>query len=282
METIYTNLLGNVNINICLIADIHFSEKYNIKLFDKIISNIKTHKPNYICVLGDTLDRSDVEDYQYINILYDFFNELSKMSKVIISLGNHDVVIRKNKKHIYRYPSKFINNLKSINNIIVLDNEIFEDNDIRFIGYTQGFESLHIEDGFENDIINEVSKLTNNIDNRKYNILLSHNPLYLSKDEVYNNINNFDKINLVLSGHTHNGMLPNIIKTNNLLISPNKIWFTKNGRGHYKKNKTDFIVTGGVVKLSKAAKIFHIFNALFSPNIDYIKVELQHEREINS
>ena len=65
-------------------------------------------------------------------------------------------------------------------------------------------------------------------------------------------------------------MIPNFIKTNNLLITPGKKWFHKDGRGHYKKNDTDIVVTGGIIKLSKTAKFLHSFNFLFTMNMDYI------------
>ena len=111
------------------------------------------------------------------------------------------------------------------------------------------------------------------IDDKNYNILLSHNPLYVSKEKVYKNVKGYSKLNLILSGHTHNGLLPTFIKTNTVFISPNKRFFVPRARGSFKNDKVDIVITGGVVKLSYVSGIFRFFNFLFPINIDYINID---------
>ena len=259
---------GNIDIKICLLADIHYYPKYNLNIFKKILHKVKIIRPNYICITGDIIDYNEVLKEKNISYLYNFIIDLSKIAKVIISLGNHDLMT---KYGSYIYPNDIVNIFRSIPNVYFLDNEIIKLDDINFIGYTESFD-IDREKGNEETVINEVNTLINNIDN-EYNILLSHNPLYLKEEKVYKNINNFNKINLVLSGHTHNGMLPNFLKTNSVLITPMKRWLKKYGRGHFIKNNTHFVITGGVVKLSKTAHALHLFNPLFAINIDSINIK---------
>ena len=282
MVSIYTNLDSKYNTDICLLGDIHYSSNFNLKVFDKIIKNININRPKYICIVGDTIDYTEIEDINEIDKLYEFISTLSKIAKVIISLGNHDYTSIKNKDKEYKYPKKFIKNIKKIDNVILLDNEIYVDGDIRFIGYTESFEAYYNERCNGNIVINELNDLLKDIDNKKYNILLSHNPLHLTLDSVYNNIKNYKKLDLILSGHTHNGMIPNFIKTNNMLITPSKKWFKKDGRGHMVKGMVDIIVTGGITKLSERAGVFHLFNFIYKSNIDYIKVGGKAKKQIKS
>lgn len=270
MKIVKTKIDGSKNINICLIADIHFYPKYNLKKFEKIINNIKDNKPNYICITGDIIDTGDMQYDNEVKYLYQFINDLSNITKVIISIGNHDITLKPENK--YLYPDLMINTFKKIPNVIVLDNEKYIENNVCFIGYTQSYNTISEEKGHEMEVAKEVSLLTNNINESNYNILLSHNPLYVTQKEVYSNIVNFNKINLILSGHTHNGMLPNFLKTNNVFITPCKRFFKKNARGHFKEENVDVVVTGGIIKLSKTARLLHLFNFLFAMNLDYIIV----------
>ncbi len=263
--------VNNLNKKICLLADIHFNIKYNTKIFDRIIKNININKPDYICIVGDILDNSIVEEYDNMYLLYNFINELSKISKVIITLGNHDIThIHNKKKYGYRYPSIFVKTIRNMDNVIFLDNEKYVDDNICFIGYNESYDLYYNEEGLEKESIKELNSLLDDLDDSKYNVLLSHNPLYVSKAYVYNNVNNYSKLNLILSGHTHNGLLPSFIKTNTLLISPQKHFLIHTGRGYYRNNKVDVVVTGGVIKFSYGSGIFRYFNFLYSISLDYI------------
>ena len=265
-----TNVVG-LNKKICLFADIHFNVKYNTKKFDKIIENVIANKPDYICIVGDILDSSELENLKDINKLYSFIARLASISKVIISLGNHDITVIKKRRHCgYRYPSEFVNNIKKINNVIFLDNEMYIDNSICFIGYTESLDLTYNDKGPSDIAISELNALLNDLDETKFNVMLSHNPLHVSKDIMYKSVKNYSKLNLILSGHTHNGLLPTFIKTNTVLISPNKRFFVHRARGHFKNKVVDVIVTGGVVKFSYGSGFFRFFNFLFPIDIDYI------------
>lgn len=268
MKIVETEVNGSINKKICLIADIHFSADYNIKLLDKILNEIRMTTPDYICVTGDIIDSPLVQYESNIERLYYFLKKIGECAKVIVSIGNHEVTQKKD----YVYPDKFISTLKAINNVIVLDNGKYIDNGICFIGYTELFASYHKERGLEKDVISELNTLLADISSDNYNILLSHNPLYVTRRAVYTHVYNFEKINLVLCGHTHNGLLPNFMKTNTVLVTPQKNMFVRRARGHFCIKNADVIITGGIIKLSKTAGILSKFNNLYAVNMDYIIV----------
>ena len=45
----------------------------------------------------------------------------------------------------------------------------------------------------------------------EYNVLLTHNPLPLTKNDTYKSINDFNYTDLVISGHFHDGYLPKFL-----------------------------------------------------------------------
>ena len=94
----FYNINNKLDKNIVLISDIHYQDKKDIKVLNNILNNIKTIKPDYVCIPGDITHKTFIKDE---NELLEWFKEISKISKVIISLGNHEFYIKKYRK-IYR------------------------------------------------------------------------------------------------------------------------------------------------------------------------------------
>ncbi len=67
-EDFYTNK-DIKDIKIALLSDIHYSPNYNLKIFEKLTTQIKNNIPNYICILGDILDNSFNQFVRGSNIL---------------------------------------------------------------------------------------------------------------------------------------------------------------------------------------------------------------------
>jgi predicted MPP superfamily phosphohydrolase len=93
-----------------------------------------------------------------------------------------------------------------------------------------------------------TSKL-GNIDEKKYNILLAHNPLEFASYVHY-------KANLVLSGHIHGGIVR--IPFLKGVLSPDITFFPKYDSGEYNKGNTKMIVSRGL-GFSKRIP-FRVFN----------------------
>ena len=53
---------SNFNSKIVLLTDIHYDNKNNLKHLYKVLNKIKRINPNYICIAGDFINRTDVSD----------------------------------------------------------------------------------------------------------------------------------------------------------------------------------------------------------------------------
>lgn len=98
-----------------------------------------------------------------------------------------------------------------------------------------------------------------------------HTPLFLTKNENYKNIKQLEKIDLIICGHTHGGMVPSFIPGNFGIISPERKLFPKNVRGKIKINNTPLIISSGIIKLSRKSKITFL-NDIYSSNINQINI----------
>lgn len=253
------NIKSNVNKNIVLISDIHYSSKQDLKQLNLVLDSIKKTNPDYICIPGDITNRSNIKDQ---DALLDWLKKLSTVSKVIISIGNHEFYINKYKK-IYGLNKGLLDKISKINNLYLLDNKNIIIDNINFIGFTSPIEYYE-----ERKTLNDFYKYLNKIKTNKkyYNILLCHSPLNISKNNVLKNKN----IDLVLCGHMHGGLVFNFLKPifkNRGIISPKKKLFPKIAYGHIKINDTDILITSGIKVLN-----YKLINKLFSPEIVQINL----------
>ena len=260
------------DIKIALISDIHFSSKIKDKILEEIITNIKYNKPNLICVLGDTLDsNNEANNNQVVNKIKKFFTRLSNIAPIVVGYGNHDVMYLETHKEIEGNKNILKDILKDIPNCTLLDNNSTNILGINFYEFNLPFNYYYNKNKKED--INILKEEFNKIkikNNNDFNILLVHSPRLINKLE---NIN-FD---LILSGHTHNGLFPtsleNKFKNNYGLISPRKILFPNYTRGKLNYDKSIHIISGGITKLSKTSRLFSNFNFLFKSHIEYIKIK---------
>ena len=247
----------NINVKIAHVSDIHFSENYKLKRFEKIIEKIKTIEPKYICITGDIIDTYEATKSKQLYYLKKFINDLAQIGKVIISIGNHEYIHAPN-----------IDWLKKIETekIKVLDNEILEEENISFIGYNPDYKYYYEYNENRLSIYNkELEQLIEKSKN-EYKIQLLHTPMLILKKDNYKKINNISKIQFILSGHTHGGMMPSFIPGHTGIVSPTKELFPKNIRGKIKKDNTTVIISSGIIKLSKKSKL-DILNDIYSSNI---------------
>jgi hypothetical protein len=255
------------NLNICLLADIHYSKTFDNNLFNKIINDIKQLNPDYVMITGDIVDKAYVIDLPIINNLYIFLSKLGEFSKVIISYGNHDVI--GNNEIKYNFKKDFYNKINSIKNVKILKNEYYIDKNVRVFGYFPNYRIMKLEK-VQNEVVEELENLYYSV-GEKYNIFLCHNPYLINQNLV-----NKYKIDLILSGHTHGGLvfkpLDKILKNNSGLISPNKKLFPKKVRGLQKYESTYHIITEGITKLSESAKIINKLNFIFPYTLTSIKI----------
>lgn len=268
-NVIVSNKVKN-KIKVVLLSDIHFSKYFIIDNLELIKNSVKKLEPDYICIAGDTIDEvSVVYDVKKINILTSFLTDLAKISKVFISLGNHD--IRENKDLLY------FKDLK-IDNLYLLNNSYYIDKKVVINGYNMP------RDYYYNSPQGEDAKvmyqdLLKNKDNlyfsdKLFNISLIHSPINLLDKDISNYLK---KCDLILCGHMHNGLvfrwLDKLIKNNYGLVSPSKKFFPNMARGYKKVGDSNIIISGGITKLSNSSgKILRVFNRIYPISINYIEI----------
>ena len=262
---------------IAIIADIHYSPHYNQKILNSIIKQIDTTKPDYLIVAGDILDKSN---YDYKELL-NFFEKVSKITTIIAILGNHDTYIKgKDGKSIEGVNEDFVNSFKSIKNTYLLRDEKIIFNNICFYGFDLSFYHYIKDKESYPSFCKEIEKLNTTLDPNNYNITLIHSPVNIYEYIKQNPTCNLAKSDLVISGHTHNGVLPywftNILnkafKTNRSLASPYQFLFPKYAQGRVFK-PVDGYIYEGLKKLSYSSGILSHFDFIFHKRIKIITIK---------
>ncbi len=255
-------LNGKKEFSIVHFSDIHYSKNFNDVKLDNIINKVKELNPSYICITGDLVDNIDVTESMMMK-LESFFMELSKTAKVIVGLGNHDL-----RKYKDLNNNNWYLKLKEINNVVVLNNSQYVENDICFYGFTPS--DKYYEDEYKNSIVlqNEMKKIS--IIKKEYNVLLVHTPFHLKEEPFYELLKDFQ---LVLCGHTHNGLVPHFIPGNFGFITPNKKIFGQNVRNSFKNKEISVIISGGITKLSEGTGILHKLDCFYKEDINYITIK---------
>ena len=161
----------NNNINFIFISDVHLGSN-KIEHLKKILKLISKFNYDFILIGGDLID-SDSFDVSQLNIL-------KKIKKPIYYVsGNHEY-----------YLSDFKDKIDSLNkfNINFLNNKNIHYKEINIIG---------IDDN--QTIENQLITSNRLFDSNFFNIILVHKPSIWSL--------NYNKNDLMISGHTHNGQI---------------------------------------------------------------------------
>ena len=274
-EDFYTNK-DIKDIKIALLSDIHYSPNYNLKIFEKLTTQIKNNIPNYICILGDILDNAN---YKILDPLTNWLKELSNIAPLIIIYGNHDT----KKGYIHHWQEEQNSHLREIlkemNNVYFLEDTIYQDNNIIFYGYNPSFKHYEIDNEKYDSFINEMNKTHCPFTKETYNILLFHSPTNIYK-YIQTTNTNFNNTDIILSGHTHNGCIPFFItrffnktfKTTRSLINPNRQLFHKYCQGKVYEKPEGYIYQG-ITKFSRSTKIFKIFDLFYSKKVQFITIK---------
>ena len=279
-DTIY-NKYAYHDIKIIHIADIHFNINIKNKKLISLSKCINLEKPDYIIITGDTIDTGEItNNYEKIQELISFFKCITNNNKVIISLGNHD---------IYNGYQSFFEELNKINNLFVLDNKAYTDEFVYIGGLTLPKDYYYNKNHDESvkifiENIDKNSKLFNKLPSNKVKIALIHSPIKLTDSKVLAKLSSYD---LILSGHTHDGMVPDFLKplfkNNTGIISPYKKLFPKIARGKIvnKDKNITIIITGGVTKLSlKSAKSLSKLSFVYNTSVN--RIIITKKRGINN
>lgn len=275
-DIIYNNYLKK-DITIVHISDIHFSINTKFKVLDKISNEIRKIKPDYIMITGDLIDEPSItNDKKKIKELLTFLSNIAKISKVFVSLGNHDIFTDDD--------IKFFNKINDLYNIYILNNKSYQDEYVYVTGFTLPYNYYYNITGNESprilaNYLDDFKKLINKLPKNTFKIALIHSPICLTDKIVVDRLHEYD---LILSGHTHNGMVPDMLEfifpKNRGIISPRKGLFPEIARGKIEQNVDNKIMTiiinGAITKLSnRSGLIFRNLNFLYNKSVNKIIIK---------
>ena len=260
--------------NIALLTDLHYYSYKDIKKLNRVTEGLKNEKIDYICIVGDFIDEAVIKD---MDCFITWLKSLSTLAPTIISIGGHDIVkkIKKKKFREYYYNEELFSKMKNIKNVTILDNEDLVVGDVRFIGLTLPLDYYYKYREstlyFKKFVNNKFDKYED-----KYNILLSHTPVPLTRLKSYEDIKLLQNIQLVLSGHTHAGIVPKFMRGimgGRGIFSPHHgKMFPKDSYGLIQREKTKIVISSGVTKASHCNP-FRFVDRFFDNEITFINLE---------
>lgn len=274
-EIFYTK--KNINdISIAILSDIHYYTEYNVKIFNNLIKQLNTNKPNYITIVGDILDSSNITN---MNSLKEFLNKIVKIAPTIVVLGNHDEKTGYMHHWSYKKNQELISLLNSIDNLYLLDDSNKTFNNINFYGFNLSYKYYEENKETYDSFCQEISNLNCNILPELYNITLIHTPINIYKYIKNNPNHQLNNSDLILSGHMHNGCLPFILSyplnklfhTTRGILSPIRKFFPKYSHGRVYER--DGYIYQGITKLSHSTKLLHKLDFLFKKKIEFIHIK---------
>lgn len=248
-------------------SDIQYIPGDDLSYLKRNLEELKTNHTDYIFFLGDLLDDS-IYDLNQTRDLLNIISEMTKYTKVILILGNHDQFTKNfTGKWQEYYNVEFVHKLRNLG-VNVLTNQYYEDKDLSIYGLR--FPGMYYE---RKEPKEEFINRTKNIDftkSDKFNILLEHSPYHTFNERFMNELGILNNVDLVLAGHYHNGCLPwyigKFIPGNRGIIDPYMNKFPKNARG--KKYITDDclgIISTPVTTFSSNSKVLKKVNKIYIP-----------------
>lgn len=256
------------DIKIAVLADVHYYSKRNSRKLNRVLKSIQSIKADYICIPGDLMDCYDVKDE---DVIIEWFKELSKISKIIISIGNHEFI-----HHHNTYNKELFNKIDSIDNCYVVDNKLITIDNIDFLGITIPDEYYSMNNKNKDQyVIDLVNKNIQRFKKHKYSIMLCHSPIDMYKESIFSKLNIKENIDLVICGHMHGGITPNIFKKfmkGKGFYAPNGKIFSDMCYGLYDHLGAKCIISSGVTKSSHTNK-FEYLDFLFAPEITIVEIK---------
>ena len=283
---VYTN--KDVNLDIALLADLHSNKNTDYTWLYKNASFLRDEYPDFITVLGDMLDDGlDIESAKKVS---DVLDRYASIAPVIMINGNHDLINRKGEKWMVItsdeeliLQEKIINLYNNIPNVSYLLNDkvSFPLKNVNFYGanpiihyYDDEFSPY---DTLEDSVIKQFDS---KVDNDNFNIFLTHSPKSFMDNSFIRGYSLFDNMDLFLSGHMHNGLVPiyfeKLIPSHYGLIGfscKKKILFPGFAKGKVDVNETTMgVIANPYCTISNSKGKLSNFNSMFPPVSQTVKI----------
>lgn len=214
-----------------VLSDLH-DQSYG-KENEKLIRAIDEEQPDALLAAGDMLTALEGRK----KIAEDLIAKLAAKYRIYYGLGNHEAKMHWDQE---KYGGMYANYIKDIKvsgaKVLINDYQDMEEVPIRVYGldmekpYYKRFRQTPMEDGY-------VESRLGKADNRYFNILLAHNPMYFPKYAKW-------QPDLVLSGHVHGGLVRFPFLGG--VIAPNLHLFPKYDGGKFKEGDSTMILSRGL------------------------------------
>lgn len=201
----------NKEINIVALSDLHLGAQIDKSQLKSYVQLINSLQPDLVLIAGDIIDR--IVNHVVSQKMEEEFQQINSKYGVYAVFGNHEYYGEGIDKVADFYKKATINLLQ--------DTAVLVQDDFYLIG----------RDDRTNKKRLDLEQIIQNIDTEKPTILLDHQPI--NTDEAMKN-----KIDLQLSGHTHNGQFFPV----NWIVK--KMY--ENGYGYSQKENTHIYVTSGL------------------------------------
>ena len=234
-----------------VLSDLHLGKNSNEHM-KELINDISTKNDiDLILMPGDIIHSTG---YLYFpNFQTSLVNQITTLTKNIptfICAGNHDQMLREGFENWKKSDYKLLKEiLSSIKNVTFLDNDIVKMGELIIADFTPSIDYYLTHHETPASLINEYKRVGNvKFTKDNFNILLSHDPISLLRIAHSPHGNLIPKTDLVLSGHTHEGLVPYGLqgKVSRGLVSPNYEPLPKYSMGSYQKGKTIYIINGAI------------------------------------
>lgn len=202
---------------------VQISDLHNIEFGAKnnaLIAKVKECSPDIVVITGDIVDSTKTN----VDIAINLSKELCKICPTYYVTGNHEIWLNGTEYE------KLLNGLKD-NGVNILNNAVYETKKEKSSIYVIGLDDRSLTS-------NAYSKVTQEINEDTFKILLAHEPQYL---KFYSD----KSVDLVISGHTHGGQI-RLPKFGGLIAPDQEGFFPKYTKGEYTDKKTTMIVSGGL------------------------------------
>lgn len=221
------------NFKIVQLSDLHGRIYYNS--YEEILTALRKINPDIVVLTGDIADNRLKKSIPNAEV---FCRLISEKYETYFVHGNHEQTMKSEVLDDFMYSLKkleiqILDNSRHIikkgNAEIVLNGLVTP---IEF--YNDPFHEYHKGTILQSD---EIRKLLGNIDEKKYNILLAHNPIFFDAYCEWG-------ADLILSGHMHGGVIyfPGV----GGLLSPDVSFFPKYDAGKFERNGKQMIVSRGL------------------------------------
>ena len=221
------------NLKVIVLSDLH-DRSFGMGN-DKLIAAIRGENPDAIMVAGDMLVARKPTSYIKVQA---FLTEIAKICPVYYSNGNHE-------QRLKEYPETYGSYEDFIKELLPAGVKILENDSVYMRESSVRIRISGLElpcEGYRRSVrkavsAKEVRNLLGEADLDSYQILLAHDPTYYPAYKRWG-------ADLVLSGHTHGG----IIRIPNWrgVITPQGRFFPKYSGGFYKEGSQAFVVSRGL------------------------------------